>query len=265
MSSQSADPPRWSRQHWFSAILATIVVQVALVFYFGGRSQTPPPAPRFATFIYAAADPWSAHQLAELPVFSDPTLFALPDLKGFSGSAWLLFAPMEHRLTDWTEPARWLPLDKAGLGQSFALLAATNVTQPLLIGDKALPRPTGLDVSIPNEPFATQSILRLEGDLASRRLLSSLDLPSWPSTGLVSNTVVQLLVDAAGYPLAATLLTESGSKEADQHALTQASAARFEPLRPLGAKPNPDLSWGKMVFRWATAPLTNAAAAAANP
>ncbi len=263
MNPHPAESPRWSRRQWCYAIGAAIVIQVGLVFFFDGEPQPRPLPLRSPANIYAAVDPWSAQFLDNLSALSDPTLFALPNLKGFSGSAWLRFAPLEHRLSDWTTTPCWLALDQSWLSDSFAALVATNVTEPLLIGDKPLPRPTGLDVPIPNEPFATQSVLRVEGELAGRPLLSSPDLPAWSSSELLSNTVVQLLVDADGYPLATALLAESGSKEADQFALKLATAARFTPLRPPDYTPHPRLrlAWGKLICQWATLvpPVTNAA------
>ncbi len=142
------------------------------------------------------------------------------------------------------------------LGESFTVLAATNRTEPLLVGDKPLPRPTGLDVPIPNEPFANQSHLHVEGELASRRLVAPLELRRWPSRELLSHTVVQAVVDADGYVLAATLLAESGSPEADADALRQASGVRFEPLRQPRKTLDSDrgLGWGELIFEWVTSP-----------
>jgi len=191
----------------------------------------------------------------------------LPSLQGFSGSAWLTFAPPEHRLNDWTEPARWLALNPTWLADRFAHLAAGSSPAPLLIADKPLPRPTGLDVPVPNAPLATQSDLHVEGELAQRPLLAPLELRSWPPTEPLTNTIVQLLVDATGRPLTATLLTESGSKEADQYALAQAKSAQFEPLRRPKemSPPDPRLSWGKLVFQWAALPPAATNGAAARP
>jgi hypothetical protein len=213
-----------------------------------------------------------------LPTLSDPALFALPRPQGFSVLAWLSFPPPEHRLTDWKESAHWLALNPMWLGDSFAALAATSVIEPMLIAEKPLPRPTGLDVPIPNEPLATESELRIEGELAHRSLLAPLDLPGFSSPEPLTNTIVQLLVDAAGRPLTATLLVESGSmlvergskdaaNEADQHAMRQATAARFEPLRYPNGMPQPDprLSWGKLVFQWATLPPAATNSVAAQP
>src|SRR5206468_11139939 len=44
-------------------------------------------------------------------------------------------------------------------------------------------------------PLVTASTLRLSGDLANRHLLVAPELRSWPSAEILSNSVVQLLVD----------------------------------------------------------------------
>jgi len=102
----------------------------------------------------------------------------------------------------------------------------------------------------------TNSTLRVAGDLVNRRLLNPPQLQSWPALDLLTNTVVQVLVNAEGNVFSSTLLTLSGSKEADQNALDVARAARFEPLR----RSSPALTIGALIFEWHTAPLANAAA-----
>jgi len=70
-------------------------------------------------------------------------------------------------------------------------------------------------------------------------------------------------------PRSVTLLSGSGSPEADQHALQQAKTARFEPLSRNPAGPTPDpatqLSWGRLIFLWHTLPLPPTNTPAASP
>jgi hypothetical protein len=225
-----------------------------------------PSPPKFATKIQLAADGSSAQSLAELSAVSDPTAFALPNAHGFSGAAWLTFAPLAYQLTDWTEPPRWLALDERHLGQAFAAFVATNTSPPLLIADKPLPRLTVSAVYPPADPPSTQSVLRLEDDLARRPLVAPRPLPSWPHTDVLTNSIVQLLVDAEGRTLSAVLLAASGLSDADNYALKLAGGARFQPLRRPDGRPDVTgpLSWGKMIFQWHTIalPATNAATAA---
>jgi hypothetical protein len=110
--------------------------------------------------------------------------------------------------------------------------------------------------------FPEQSTVRLTGELAGRRLLKSIALPSWQSVELLTNSRVQLVVDAEGNTQSVALLYPgSGSNEADSNALWQAISARFEPLsgHNLDAAPDPlsGLSWGQMIFDWHTLPMTS--------
>jgi hypothetical protein len=269
MNATRPEAVRWSPRRWTFTIVAALAVHVAGVFLLGDRPREAPAPPRFRATIYPATDPWSAQQLDRLPTLADPTLFALPHPHGFSSVAWLTFVPIEHRLTDWTEPPRWLDLAADRLGETYALLARTNVTRPLLVADKPLPRLTGLDTPVPSDPVPAASRLRLEGPLSQRPLLTPLALRSWSHSEIVSNTLVEVSVNADGHVAVTALIAESGLPEADQTALRLAASARFAPLPPAGPvlAPDPRLTWGRLIFQWHTAPppATNGAAAASPP
>ncbi len=80
-------------------------------------------------------------------------------------------------------------------------------------------------------------MLRLEGDLTERRLVSPLKLPSWTNTILLTNTVIWMVVNAEGQPLSVMPVPpSSGDTNADNFALTQATAARFEPIAGSGPR-----------------------------
>ncbi len=266
MSVALLEPARWTTRRWIRSVALAFLVQAALIFLLAERHRPVRPPPKFATQIRLAADGSPAQALAELSASSDPTAFALPNSHGFSGAAWLTFAPLAYQLTDWTEPPRWLALDERHLGQAFAAFVATNASPPLLIADKPLPRLTAAVIYAAAEPLSTQSVLRLEDDLARRPLVAPLPLPSWPNTDVLTNSIVQLLVDAQGQTLSAVLLAASGLSEADDYALKLAVGARFQPLRRPDGRPDVTgpLNWGKMIFQWHTIalPATNAAAAA---
>jgi hypothetical protein len=131
---------------------------------------------------------------------------------------------------------------------------------PALEPGGALPDPPPLPLS------PEQSRLRIEGDLAGYRLLRTLDLPSWQYNDVLTNTGVQMLVNADGRPVSAILLFTSGYKKADDHALVQARAARFELSGAAGQQWQPPstplahLVRGLLLFDWHTVPLppTNA-------
>jgi hypothetical protein len=191
-----------------------------------------------------------------LLAFADPTLFALPHHEGFSGLAWLTITEPDVHPLLWDEAPRFLPLDPASLGEAFRNYMSTN--QPGSLPEMTQPElKFKIPEVLPSRPLVTASTLRLSGELASRRLLVAPKLRPWPSTEILSNSVVQVLVGADGRPISATLLRPPGSAltEADQYALRSATTVRFEsingadPLNPLAA-----IALGQMIFEWQTVP-----------
>ena len=252
----------WPWRRWFYAVAFVFFAQVGLIFFVAERPGKAHRAPQFHTVINLAVDSSSQRHLAQLPILDDPTLFALPNLHGFSGAAWLTFAPVQHHFTDWSEPPRWLELENTALGKTFLGFVNTNLLAPLRIAEKPLPSFSSPMFSGTNELLARRSEIRFEGDLALRSLLEPLALPSWPHADVLTNTVVQLLVDANGDTECGTLLSSCGANEADQLALKLAAHTRFQSLRENGGPQalSGQITWGKMIFRWHTIPVvaTNA-------
>jgi hypothetical protein len=259
MSSQ-VKRSRWPRRRWWWTIALVFAAQVGLIFWLGERGPAPSrptsPAPtlRLAGGISA-----------ELLALQDPTLFALPHRQGFSGPAWLKVSPIPDRPSDWSEEPQTLPLCMNRLGAPVRQQVETNRFVPL--GLLPAPEPAWEPSDLP--PLALspeQSRLRIEGELARYRLLTTNDLPSWQYNDVLTNTGVQMVVDAEGRPRAVLLLFTSGYSKADDHALTQARMARFEipgPGGQEGAPPSTPLARlvrGLMIFEWHTVPLppTNA-------
>jgi len=250
----SASDGRWSRRRWLLLIGLIFSGQVALIFLLGehspARARTRGPAPAFRL-----ASPRAAEFLA----LEDPTLFALPHRQGFSGRAWLHVFSQKLPSFEWSEQPQWLPLPVAQLGQTFNRFMETN--QPglgpvLAIAESELMVP---EIS-PGSVLREESALRLSGSLAARRLLTPLALKSWPNADVLTNTVVHVLVDGSGQTFSPkVLLPGSGSKEADQYALEQAKAARFDSILPTGPQsvtnPPARLTSGEMIFEWHTLPL----------
>jgi TonB family protein len=155
------------------------------------------------------------------------------------------------------------------LGAVFKQFTLTNnfvSSSVLTVPEPILKLPT---VSFVNST-PVQSSVRVEGALATRKLLSPLATRPWPRSDLLTNSIVQLVVDREGHPVSVPiLLTSSGDKEADEHALEQARGARFEAssenqtVKP----PLPELTWGRLIFDWAIVPVssTNAPVAAPMP
>jgi TonB family protein len=142
------------------------------------------------------------------------------------------------------------------------VFAGTNLAD----GKQALKSGTAL--TKPSVPLQTQSAspsrVRVAGQLAQRQLLTHFELRDWPHGDILTNTIINLVVTAEGEVLSADLVSGSGLSAADQDALKQAQAARFNSIALSGPgrveKPLDDLMWGNLVFEWRTLPLpmTNA-------
>jgi hypothetical protein len=264
---QTADESDLSRRKsfrpglWIAAALV-FAAQVGLLFWLGN----PPPAaplklsvPPVIHVSGTGSEEWLALQ--------DPTLFVLPHRDNFSGDAWLKIPPQKFAPTNWTEPPRPLPLPAEQLGAAFVAFMQTN--RPARF---QLALESGLASENPEGPpmvsISNPSTLRIEGDLARLHLLTPLHLPPQTNADLLTNTVVQLLVSAEGYPFSTVLLSGSGSGEADEAALTNyAKAVRFAPAQEaaLGMVPGNKMTLGKLVFEWQTIPPAPTNAPPANP
>ncbi|HYV26449.1 MAG TPA: energy transducer TonB [Candidatus Eisenbacteria bacterium] len=259
MSSAHVEPVKWSRRRWGVVMLVVLALHLGVIFWL----REPPPvsaarsSPPFRLRFASVGETQEGNLSATF--VSDPTLFALPGRRGFSGQAWLKFTPLAHRIENWVEPPTWLDLPVGKLGESFSRFITTNAPPSYHIADQPLPTATILDVVVPAAMVETQSVLRIEGSLARRGLLTPLALRSWPHRDLLPNSVVEVIVDAVGLPISARLLAESGRADVDQAALTLAKTARFRPLqvreenRPLVNAP--EMTFGKLIFEWHTVPL----------
>jgi len=255
MNATLLEPVRWSRRRWLYTVAALFSAQLALLLYFGQRGVTVPPRPLFRTAVYLATDEASVQKLAQLPDLSDPLLLALPSLRGFSGPAWLKLPAHDYAPTGRIEAAHWLPLSESLLGQTFSEFVASNQVPPQLTSDRPLPPLVRYEPNFPTDPPPQQSRVRIEGALARRPLLTPLEIKSWPHSELLSNTTVQAVVDADGFTVTVKLLTESGLRAADLHALELAADARFEPLpRAADGRNGTSLTWGRLTFLWRTLP-----------
>jgi hypothetical protein len=244
-----AEPKRnegWSRQRWLTLIALVFVAHVGLIFIFGAKKQIAPRTVKSVPQLQLADND------NELVALDDPTLFALPNVKDFAAAVWLkmpVIAPPDFR---WTESPRWLALADGKLGATFAQFMQTNRFAAFQLDFK--PPPQLSEPVSPVEPALTQiSTLQIAGDLAQRRLLNQLDLPSWPYANVIAPSKVQVLVNAAGDVVSTVLLPPDNGftaadyfADADQRALELARAARFAPA--------PRVTFGQLIFNWHTVP-----------
>ena len=242
------------------AVALVFVAQVAVVFWVG---NPPPLAP-----LEVPAAPvinLSGSGSEELLALQDPTLFVLPHRDNFSGDAWLKIPPQKFTPTNWSEPPRPLPLSAERLGAAFVTFMQTNRPPRYQL---ALESDTPNDPSPLTPPIPVSSAIRVEGDLARLSLLTHFRLPPQTNSELLTNTVVQLLVNAEGHPFSQVVWSGSGSAEADALALTHyAKAVRFAPAQEaaLGTVPGNKMTVGKLIFEWQTVPPAPTNGPSANP
>lgn len=237
----------WTRKRWWTLVLLVFAAQVGFILAFGDRQpiQRRPVSPVTVLSL--------AQSESELLALNDPALFALPSLHGVAGQAWLKTPVIAFSPFRWTEAPRLLPLQPDHLGHAFGRFMQTNSFTRLVFESK--PEPAALlPVSLAlTDPPLTNSTLRLTGDLANRRWLNPPALRSWSGTDLLTNTVVQALVNPDGHVFSATLLVPVGTGTNDQNAAEYAlqivRGARFAPDRS-AARP----MLGTLIFEWHTEP-----------
>jgi len=258
MTSACLESRPWTLRRWWTVVAAIFVAQLGLIVWLSDKTPdlaAPAPAAPIVHLAGPAASEWLA--------LNDPTLFALPHRYGFSGLAWLGATDSPSSYFTWSEPQSWLLLEPPQFGPIFGRLRETNDSD--LPASLTRPEP---ELTMAEGPVLAvapdKSVLRLEGGLAQRRLLSPINPPLQPSSDLLTNTEVRLVVDTAGRVVSVpVLLTKSGKPEADDWALRKATAARFEPVGPNGPARDKkagipeQLTWGIMVFEWRTIPMPN--------
>jgi TonB family protein len=243
--------PRKAR--WWTILALVFAAQLAIIFWLGSKSEPLLVPGTAGPTIHMAGEEGS-----ELLRLTDPTLFALPHREGFSGAAWLVAPRPEIPPFAWTEPPRWMNLPVQQLGTAIVSPGATGGIESwpgLTPFEPQLLLPQLADERV----FPTRSTLLVAGPLQLRPLQTRFELPSIVHTNILSNSVVQLLVDRAGTPFSVTLLASSGYKEADSNAMDLARRARFEPLDDGRGQKSPleGLTWGEVVFQWHTVPASN--------
>jgi len=245
----------WSLSHWLVLISFIFALHVALLYMFGARQPTVPRAVAGAPALRLADNS------DEFLALNDPTLFVLPHPADSVTAIWSQAPVMNRPSLRWTEAPRWLPLSAHGLMEVFNRFMQTNSVTSLPL---RLKPPARLSTPVqPIEPaLAEVSTMRVEGDLMQRRLLTPMNLRSWPYANVIAPSKVQLLVNEAGNVVSAVVLPSDNNLEAlnhydlaDQRALELVRTARFTPA--------PGLTIGRMIFTWHTIPppATNSPAA----
>jgi len=263
MTSALVEPRPWSRRRWWGMVAVVFIVQLGLIFWLGSTAPIRPrPAAPALTLRFAGT------AAAELLALTDPTLFALPHQHNPAVPAGPRTPRPEYHFSQWPASTNQLLPALAHAATAFSRLVETNDFAALQLPTRPHSAPTFPDLP-PLAVSADRSVLQLEGGLARRRLLAPLELRSWPHPEILASSVVEIVVDAEGRPVSVRLLSGSGSPAADQHALEQVKAARFEPADRNQARaasgPTAQLSWGRITFRWHTVPPPPVGSPAASP
>jgi hypothetical protein len=244
--------PGWSRQRWIACFALLLAVQVGLIFWLSeGPNRSAAPIPVRAPVRFALVGDCLQSSGAGLQ-HTDPTLFALVRPHGFSGRAWLTIPRMGYPLVSSREPLQWLALASDELGNDFVEFVRTNVTAEDGLQDRV--PPAFAQPNLPTPLVIASTKLRVEGPLAGRAIRPDVPVPQPSEILVTNNTVIRVLVDGAGLPISAALLTPCGVPKADQDALAFARAVRFEPATtasPGGVGSPGALTLGQLVFQWA--------------
>jgi hypothetical protein len=236
----------WPGQRWFALIVLVLAAQLGLVFFLGEKHFTPQRPMGIVPKLKLAGES------DELLALDDPTLFAVPHARDFTAGVWRQPRIVQPSFR-WTAPAGELPQPAANnLGATFAQFMKTNrFAEPPLEFKPALPVTAPV---LPVQPvFAENSWMQIEGGLAQRKLLGSVNLTNWPYSDMIAPSRVQVLVDTDGAVVSAVLLPAGNGigataayAIADQRALEIARSVRFAP----GTR----LTVGVMIFNWRTVP-----------
>jgi len=226
-------------------------LQLVLIFWLSTRSTVAPDSlPSSASKVVLVTRPLDPMEFSKTFLASDPTLFAIPNAHGFSGGAWLKTTERDYDVSEHTESPFWLALDTKQLGNSAEQFVRTNARPTIAIAENPVSK---IFSSLPfvdlRENARTNSQLRIEGEIAARKLIDLPKLQSWATNEILSNTIAQIAANQRGEVVVARLLSRSGLAEADGAALDLARQLRFAPIE------KSELTWGKVVFDWFTVPL----------
>jgi hypothetical protein len=236
----------WTPHWWLLCILLALTAQLASVYWLSPPSTGLTARASTQTRVRVLGLQESQDMDRHLPDKDDPTLFALVGPNGFSRSAWLTIARFEYQMTNRPEPLLWLSMPAEELADDFAEFVQTNLVTEDVVSSK--PTPTLAEVSLPVLVVVPETTVRIESGLAGRTLAGNIPPPREPEP-ILTNSVVQVLVDRAGRTISAALLSGCGVGQADQDALKYSKAARFTAADP-PAPGQTGTAFATLVFEW---------------
>ncbi len=243
--------PHWTRRQWMLGVLLLMVFQLGLVFWTSENrfeEQRPPPPHARAMLAPNLLGPAETDPAPDRP---DPTLFALAHPRSFSRFAWQTLRPFPYHVTNPPGLPEPLSLATEELVDEFAEFVQTNLFEDHGMGGGLPPVRSQPSLSMPI--VVNASVLQVQGELRSRPWVSSRSLPQ-RSEPILTNTptVVRVLVNAAGLPISAALISTCGVAEADREALDFSRSMRFARSGRLSAgwTNQVQLASGYLIFRW---------------
>jgi hypothetical protein len=177
---------------------------------------------------------------AEPDGINDPMVFAGAHQHGFSAAAWLMPPREDYSITKTVSPPHFLEFNRPATEFPATEISAPRTTLLPIV-----------EIPIPTE--APKSTFAIEGALKDRPLRKIPELPLQVAADVLSSTVIQVGVQADGFPFSGRIIGRSGSPAADLAALKIANEVRFAPISPAIAGGRAELQWGEIVFRWFTA------------
>jgi TonB family protein len=263
MTLATPENPGWSGAKWFAVVTGFLAVQVLSILFLSRKMEAPQTAatiPPVKLLPDASVDPGFAEMLS----LKDPLVFFRLDQRAFSRESLLTVPTVPTVGTNWMEPFLWMePLDRY-FTDDFRDYVAGTVPAAAVESERIPPQFS--EVQMAPVPVPERAIVRIEGGLSGRRLMSKLPVPLNESPGPLLNTVLSVVVDSSGTARSATILSGSGSSVADGRALDFARQARFfdasTPSGPAGMEIGSDrLLLGRLVFQWFPATARPAAPA----
>ena len=234
----------WTQKKFAVILFVTLILHVAVIMLLE-TTKTNVPRPATAVPHLRMVD-----NTNELIALSDPSLFARPNAHELVTAYWRQLAPPRQPNFNQIEAPGYLPPTNVDFGEFYS-----NFVVHLQAGELALnfkPEPKEI---IPNvileDDLPPVTTMQISGELAGRKLLTSLELPSLPVNDVLQPSRVQALVDTFGNIASAVILQPTTDSAADQRALQLVRTLRFAPA--------PHLMFGGITFTWHTVPppLTN--------
>jgi hypothetical protein len=253
----------WSRGRLLGVAASLLVVQAAALWLFSGRPVESGWTRSGRPEVHWLQRDGKGLAWAANPLTVDPAFHALPDPRHFSGAAWLTPPGLRFDLPANREEPRWLP-PPATWGDGLADYLRTN--PPLAQAPLEVPRPSPTAVQPVERPAPSRSQIRVEGELTGRTVAVLPEVPPLAASGLLPDTVVEIVVHRDGTVLTARLAETRPAATPEQRAdQRRAAAAALRLARQVVFAPMPDarvalpdpngLASGRLVFQWLTHPL----------